>query len=189
MRKLAWFAFSFSFAVFVSQYFLPLGAMPAAAGACGALGLLAFALSRGNRRRAALLLGLGLAAGFLWNFGYDTLIFSGARELDGVETGVTASVVDFPVDQDYRTYVDVKLRRDGAVPLKARAYVYDGSAEDLRPGDTVTFTALFSTADGDHLLHLKGLFSLREKRQGHTRCELPRNDLHKLPPLPRPRDT
>lgn len=147
MRKLAWFAFSFSFAVFVSQYFLPLRFMPVAAGACGALGLLAFALLRGNRRRAALLLGLGLASGFLWNFGYDTLIFSGARELDGVETYVTASVVDFPVDQEYRTYVDVKLRREGAVPLKARAYVYDGSAEDLRPGDTVTFTALFSTAD------------------------------------------
>lgn len=111
------------------------------------MGLLLYALIGADRRRVAILAALGLAAGFLWDFGYDALIFSHARELDGEETTVTATVADFPVEREYGAYVDVRVRAGGRVPLMGRAYVYDDSADGLRPGDEIRFTAGFSTAD------------------------------------------
>lgn len=147
MRKLAWFAFSFAFGTFICRYFLPLRALPLTAVCVSAAGLFLYALLRGKRRPAALLAAFGLAAGLMWNYGYDTLILASARALDGTEATVNATVEDFPVERDYGAYVDVRVDAGGHVPLKGRAYIYDGSAEGLRPGDRLRFTASFSTAD------------------------------------------
>lgn len=147
MRKLAWVAFSFALGIFAAQYFLPVRVLPLAAGGVLGAGLVLYALIRSDKRRAAMLAAFGLAAGLLWDFGYDALIFSHARELDGATASVTATVADFPVETEYGAYVDVKVRAGGIVPLGGRVYVYDGSMDDLRPGDEVRFTAKISTAD------------------------------------------
>ncbi len=147
MRKLAWFAFSFAFGVFLCQYLVPVRLMPLLAGAAAVMGLLLYALIKSDWRRAAVIAGVGLAFGFAWCFGFDILVFSGARELDGIETGARAVALDFPVETDYGAYVDVKLSDTSARGLKARAYFYDDSADHLRPGDEISFMALFSTAD------------------------------------------
>lgn len=147
MRKLCIFSFSFALAVFLSQFFLPLRFLPLAAVSALALGLAGYAAAKPDRRKAALIAAFGMAAGFVWNFGYDTLVFSRAQELDGVQAAVTATVSDFPVEQSYGSYVDIRVQTDGPFSLKARAYIYDDSADGLRPGDKIRFTALFSTAD------------------------------------------
>lgn len=147
MRKLAWAAFSFALGVFAAQYFLPVRVLPLAAGGVMAAGLGLYALIRSDKRRAAMLAAFGLAAGLLWDFGYDALVFSHARALDGATASVTATVADFPAETEYGAYVDVKVRAGGIVPLGGRVYVYDGSMDDLKPGDEVRFTAKISTAD------------------------------------------
>ncbi len=147
MRKLCFFSFSFALAVFACQYFLPLSAMPVAAGAAAAIGLLAAAILKGKRRLGAFIVALGLAAGALYDFGYDKLIFSGALELDGRTMGFEATVTDFPVSTDYGEYVDIRIHRDRGQSLKARAYVFDGDVSDLRPGDEVRMRADIRRAD------------------------------------------
>ena len=147
MRKLAWFAFSFAAATAACQYLVPLRLMPLAAVAALGVGLAVYAALRREWRRVAIIASLGLAAGFIWSFGYDTLFFSHARDLDGVEAEITATVTDFPVARTYGAYVDIKIDADSGPALKARAYVFDGSADALRPGDRVRMTASLSTAD------------------------------------------
>ena len=51
---------------------------------------------RQTTRLRILLVTLGLAAGFFWNFGYDLLFVAPAEELDGQTATVTAAVCDFP---------------------------------------------------------------------------------------------
>lgn len=147
MRKLCVFSFSFALAVALCQYLLPLRFMPLAAVIALALGLAVYAVLRSDKRRAAILVSLGLSLGFVWNFGYDTIFFSHARELDGRKLEITATVTDFPVERNYGAYVDIKIDSVEGPSLKARAYVYDDSADFLRPGDKVRMTASLSTAD------------------------------------------
>ncbi len=147
MRKLAWFAFSFSFGVFLCQYLVPVRLRLLLAGAAALLGLILYALLRGGGRRAAVVAGVGLALGFAWCFGFDTLIFSGARAMDGATAQVRAEVLDFPVETDRGSYVDVRLSDSAAHGLKARAYFYEDETDGLRPGDEVAFEALFSASD------------------------------------------
>ena len=70
MRKLAWFALSFSAAVLLACYWIPLGALPWLALLCGGGGGLCLLLGKGDRRTRGLLLTLGLAAGLLWFWGW-----------------------------------------------------------------------------------------------------------------------
>lgn len=146
MRKLCIFSFSFALAVLLCQYVMPLKFMPLSAAVSLAMGLLGYAVIKGNRRLAAIIAGAGLAVGFLWNYGYDTLVFSRARQLDGAVTSFEATVSDFPVEMYYGSYVDIKIDSDGP-DLKARAYVFDDTADALRPGDRVRMTAELTTAD------------------------------------------
>ncbi len=147
MRKLCVFSFSFALAVALCQYLIPLRLMPLAAVVALALGLLVYAVLRTDRRRAAILVSLGLSLGFIWSFGYDTVFFSHARDLDGREMEITATVTDFPAAREYGAYVDIKIDSDAGPKLKARAYVLDDSANSLRPGDRVRLTTTLSTAD------------------------------------------
>ncbi len=148
MRKLAWFAFSFGLGAFACQTVLPLRFMPLAAVLCAALGLVFYGVPRRDwHRRAAILVGMGLALGIGWSFGYETVFFSGARALDGVEKTAEARVLDFPAATDYGYTVDVKVTGEGRFPLKTRVYFYDGSPAELRPGDEIRFTGKFSAAD------------------------------------------
>lgn len=147
MRKLCFFSFSFALAVFACQYFLEPNWELAAAG--GALALMAVAAIsvRGARRLGAVIAAAGVAAGCLYNFGYDRLIFSSALELDGVTEEFTAKVADFPVATDYGSYVDIRIDADRGPDLKARAYVFDDAADKLRPGDVIRMTADLGRAD------------------------------------------
>ncbi len=147
MRKLCVFSFSFALAIFACQYFLPLSAMPIAAGAAAITGILAAVILKGKRRLGAAIAAIGLVAGFLYDFGYDTLIFSGALRLDGRTMAFDATVADFPVSTDYGAYVDIRIHPDKGPALKARAYVFDEDASSLRPGDRVRMRADISRAD------------------------------------------
>ncbi len=144
MRKFAWFAFSFCAAVFFALCFLPGRVLPLAAVIAGLAGVAAYLLARGDAKIAAAIAALGVFAGFLWDFGFDRLILAGARELDGTERQLEATVTDFPETDGRATTVELRLDIPEAWDLRAKAYVYDGSADGLRPGDRIRVEALFS---------------------------------------------
>lgn len=147
MRKLCWFSFSFALAALLCVYLLPVRFTLLCGTAALGLGLVLYAALPERIRRAALLTGLGLAAGFAWFFGYDAVLFSQARGLEGGERQASAVVWDFPVETDYGSWVDVKVDAGGPFSVLTRAYFFDDPTEDLRPGDKITFSASFGRAD------------------------------------------
>ncbi|MGM9521667.1 MAG: DNA internalization-related competence protein ComEC/Rec2 [Oscillospiraceae bacterium] len=146
MRKLALFAFGFAFSIFFAQYLLPESWLLAAGAVSLALGIFCFVFKRDVRTKAVLC-AVGIAAGFFWIFGYNEIFFSPAEKIDGETLEVTAEVREFPQVTDYGAYLDVRIILDGAPDLKTRVYVFSDELNTCIPGDKITFTADFSTAD------------------------------------------
>ncbi|MBQ7778774.1 MAG: DNA internalization-related competence protein ComEC/Rec2 [Oscillibacter sp.] len=133
MRKLAYFAFSFSAAIFLAQYLLAyeslLRAMAAAlAAACGALFL------PDAWRRRLLLIGVGASLAFGYNWLYTRQVQLPAERLADTDAVVTMILQDYAVAGAYGGKVTVKIE---GVPGKAVYYGDDGML-DLRPGQTLT---------------------------------------------------
>ncbi len=138
-------ALSFSAAVFLAEYLLPLGLWLPAGAVCALLSLAALMLY-GDRRRRALLIALGLAAGFFWTRGYDAVFFSPARGLDGRTVEVTADVTDWPRQTEYGASVRVRVRLPGAADQNAALYL-DEKGMTLAPGDRIYTIAACRLAD------------------------------------------
>lgn len=139
MRKLATFAILFAAAIFAAVYVLPQGWLLYAALACGLLSTVGFLFKGDNRLRAALI-AFGLASGFLWTWGHDTIFFAPARLLDGQTRQITATVSDWPRATDYGTTLQVSLHLPGSPDIKANLHA-DGDYTALKPGDTLSCTA------------------------------------------------
>ena len=151
MRKLAWFAGTFSAAVFLAVYLLPEGLLLPAGAACALAALLGLLL-RGDRRRRMMLACLGLAAGLAWTGTYGQLTHAPAQALAGTEGTISATAADWPRETAYGSSVLVYLRPEEGLPISTRLYLDDPSP-DLRPGDTLTVPAELRLADtiaGEH---------------------------------------
>lgn len=160
MRKLAWFALSFSAAVLLACYWIPLGALPWLALLCGGGGGLCLLLGKGDKRTRGLLLTLGLAAGLLWFWGWTALFYAPGAARAGTEGTLTATVLEEPEETDFGIRVEVEADCD--VPVRTLLYAgteYGG----LRPGDRITGIARFQAADyrqGENVTYYtsKGIF-------------------------------
>ena len=146
MRKLAWFAVSFSGAVFLAVYLLP-ETILVPAGALCALAALAGLLLRGKARLRMLLVCFGLAAGLCWTGAYSGVVRAPALRLSGTEATVAAEVADWPQESSYSTSVLGKVFPESGGSVKALLYLDGEEAMDLRPGDQLTLTAAFRMAD------------------------------------------
>ncbi|MBQ3404207.1 MAG: DUF4131 domain-containing protein, partial [Oscillospiraceae bacterium] len=148
MRKLAWFAFSFSLAAAVFAYLIPTHFLLPAAAVCGA-GAGAILITRSKKRQVFLAL-IGLAAGFLWCFAYYQLFYCPAEELEGSTCRVQAYVTDYPEEMSYGTRLSLRvINTDGGPGISTRLYAYGGDSPELDsfiPGDKIEFTAEFSLA-------------------------------------------
>ena len=159
MRRLAFFAFAASGAIFVSQYVLPVAWQLYAAVVSLVMALASVLITPAGVRRRSVLIALGLLAGFVWNWGYSRLWTASSQEIDGTTSRVVGTVDDFPVVEDYGAWVDIRVDT-GSAKLKTRAYVFSHEMDTLLPGDTVEFTAEFSTADqmdGEHVTYFTSL--------------------------------
>ncbi len=145
MRKLATAALSFSAAVLLAQYLLQTRWLLFVGAGCVLFALTGL-MFRQTARLRILLVTLGLAAGFFWNFGYDLLFVAPAEELDGQTATVTAVVCDFPEKTDYGCKVSLSVDAGGVSGAKTLLFVFDDTALDLQPGDIVNLTARFSAA-------------------------------------------
>lgn len=135
MRKLAWFAGSFSVAVFLSNYILPQSLWLIVGAVCLGAFLVSLLAFRQARRVLAGLICAGAAAGFFWTAAYDALFFQPARELDDQTIRLTGTVRDYPQERDYGWSVPLDTQWG-----KVLLYL-DEQGEPLRPGDEIEMVA------------------------------------------------
>ena len=141
MRKLCWFALPFCAAAFAACLGLP---FPLFIGlAFAALGLLAGCL----KRLPVCLACLGIAVGLLWFQGYTSLFRAPALELAGQTADFSATVTSFPRETSIGGYrVEAQLHLPGPAEPKIILFA-DPSGKDLLPGDHISGTARFRSAD------------------------------------------
>jgi competence protein ComEC len=145
MRKLATAALSFSAAVFMSQYLVPASWLVICCIVFAALALIGL-FFKGDTRLQILLICLGLSAGFIWLYAYTSVYLKPAEKLNGMTETVTAVVCSEPFATDYGSKALVKVDIDGASAVKTQIYTF-GGVPDIKPGNTVRFTAAFRIAD------------------------------------------
>ena len=135
MRTLAFFCLSFASAIFAAQYLLPLWLLPLAAVGFALLAVLWALALRGYRRRGALLIGFGLAAGLLFDLSYAQLVQSPFEALAGSRETLTLELADYPIETEYGSRAEVRILGRG---LHGKA-VYYGDREllALSPGARV----------------------------------------------------
>ena len=146
MRKLCSFAIPCAAAIFAAVYLLPETLLLPAAGICTLAALLGLLL-RGDPRLRAVLLTLGLAAGFLWTAGYDLIFYAPARWLAGTEGTFTATVTDYPAPTRYGSSVQADLHTGRGPDVGIILYASQEEYGALRPGDRITFPAQLRLAD------------------------------------------
>ncbi len=141
MRKLCYLALPFCAAVFAACLGLP---VPILIGlTVAALGLLI-----GFRKRLPICLTcLGVAVGLLWFQGYSALFRAPALELAGQTADYSATVTSFPQETASGSFrVEVRLHLPGAPDPKIILFT-DPSGKDLFPGDQISGTARFRSAN------------------------------------------
>lgn len=176
MRKLCSFAIPCAAAIFAAVYLLPETLLLPAAGIC-ALAALPGLLLRGDPRLRAVLLALGLAAGFLWTAGYDLIFYAPARWLAGTEGTFTATVTDYPAPTRYGSSVQADLHTGRGPDVGIILYASQEEYGALRPGDRITFPAQLRLADTSYgeetdYYRSRGIF-LIANAQGGPQVERP----------------
>ncbi len=140
MRKLAVFAFSFSAAIILTKYAIPIEWLILFAGIFALIGLLALLL-RDKKRLFAMLMAFGLCAGFLWSLAYSNVFIKPYTYLDGQTTEFTAEVSDYPQETPYGVSVYVKIKSEKS-KFAAKTLLYaDKNAISLVPGDIIKANA------------------------------------------------
>ena len=159
MRRLAIAALSFSAAVFLACYALPLSALFWAALLFAALGL----VLRQRRERwlhGFVLAAFSVAVGFGWFLLYAHFTVKAAEALVGETLPVRAVVVSWPQNYESYTRLDVRLETEG---LTVMLYDNDKLLSDSEPGETIELNIRFRAADtlyGEryHGYHARGVF-------------------------------
>lgn len=165
MRKLAIFAGSFSFGIFLAQYLLPIEWLLPAAFLCLLLGCGALLLPWEWRRR-----GVAVGAALALALGYDWLYIRQVQRpmevLADQEKPVVMALCDYAVPTSYGAKATVKL---AGLPLGKAVYYGGEELLDLRPGQTVTDLVRFQSAarirdDDVTTFTSKGVFLLAYQR-------------------------
>lgn len=179
MRVLAIFAASYSCAAFLAVYAgLERTLVPLGLGCALVVGLIILGKNHfGRKGKAAALCAAGMAAGFLWTFGYQQLFVEPARVLDKQTIRMTAQVVQWPEEseQGYSVLVRAQLPDGGA----ADTLLYtDEQGAELQPGDQIESVVRCRFADrtfsGEEITYYtaKGVF-LRGVAYGTLSVERP----------------
>ncbi len=149
MRKLATAALSFSSAVYLAHFLLPMGYWLYGAAAFFLLSVALGAFLKGDMRLRGLLITLSACLGLLICLGSYKIRNAPAAELTDWEGKISAEVTDFPrefPDYGYST-VEVRLKTEGLPGLKTKLYSYDYSISSFSPGDMISTVGRFRAAD------------------------------------------
>lgn len=193
MRKLCWWASSFSLAVLLSVYLLPEAFLFPAGIFCLLSSLLAL-LFQGNSQKRLALATLGLAAGFLWTGCYGLLDRTPARELVGeTAQNYTFEISDFPRETSRGASLSAKLQMEGLPAAKVQLYT-GSEALTFHPGDIVSGSVRLAASDflrgesvdyyqakGIYLLgYTRGALTLQERPSAIPLCHFPQYAAHAL---------
>ena len=146
MRRLAWAAGAFSAAIFAANY-LPAGGWLFPSAALLLLMGLALALLRRRWLRAAVIALVSAAVGLGCYALHDQIVSAPARELAGQTREFTATVLDYPEIYDDYTRTEIRLKTDGAPPLKAILYDRSDEMKPAKPGEELQGYARLSAAE------------------------------------------
>lgn len=155
MRRLAWAAGAFSAAIFAANY-LPAGPWPLPAAALLFLLGLGLLVLRRKWLHAAVISCIAAACGLGCFALHAQLTSVPAAKLAGENREFTAVVLEYPDIYDTYTRAEIRLKTDGAPPLKTLLYDRDGVLQDARPGDTLSGIAGLSAADSRYGRHYGG---------------------------------
>lgn len=149
IRKLATAAMSFSGAVYLAHYLLPVAAWLYAAGLCLAAALALGIFLRGDKRLRALLICLGVCAGFLSSAAGYALKNAPAAGLADFDGEVCAEITDFP--REYAEYgyssIPISIKLEDSPKISAVLYSYDYDISALTPGDIIKARVSLRPAD------------------------------------------
>lgn len=179
MRTLAIFAASYSVAVLIAVYAKLWESLLLLGVGSVVLCLLALLSRRWSGRcgTMAALSAAGLAAGFLWTLGYQSIFVSPARALDQQTVYLTAQVVQWPQEEERDYSVLVRADTPSGRQVDTLLYVDEQGAQ-LCPGDRIGSVVHCRFADrtfaGEEITYYtaKGVF-LRGTAYGELSVERP----------------
>ena len=134
MRKLMLFAIGFALACVVGVYFISGYRLLILAAVCLVASIPLFCVRFRSTKIIAMLLA-GCMAGFVWNWGFDSLYLSDARNYDGKTVQTQIEITEYCYDTDYG------VASDGKITLAGHTYrvkVYLPEYTSIKPGDRVT---------------------------------------------------
>lgn len=132
MRRLAYFAASFSAGIFLAQYLLPYEWLLPGMAAALAIAVCALFLPAKARQRL-LLIGVGLSLAFGYNWLYVRQVQRPMEQLAGTDVMAVMTLQEYAAATDYGAKVTVKLEG-----LPGKVVYYGGEALlELRPGQKV----------------------------------------------------
>lgn len=132
MRILATFCFAFAAGTFGAQYLLPHWLLPYAAAGFAVLGALWALALRGDWRRRALLVSIGLSLALVYDWAYVRHVQQPFEALAGTTDTLTLELADYPTPTEYGSRAEVYLLDRG---LHGKAVYYGGEElSELEPG-------------------------------------------------------
>lgn len=134
MRKLMWFAIGFTAACaagiyLISDHWLLLLALFCLAS------VIALAFMKTKIAKIAMVVLIGVTAGFSWLWCFDTFYISTARNYDGEKVTLSVTVTDYSYETQYGVAAEGQIQLVGKT-YKTRVYV--AGDESLSPGDVVS---------------------------------------------------
>jgi len=144
MRKLALFVLGFTAAILLSQYLLSGTAELIVAGVSAVAALVLFFI-KSKPAAMARIIAFGIAVGAVWNYSYDHFYFEHSEALDGYSGEVNAIAVDYPVETEYGSKLEIKIHFERKPSVNAILYCFS-SVPELAPGDIICFEGNFKLA-------------------------------------------
>lgn len=146
MRKLAVAAFSFSIAIFLSNYLLPQGSILLSAVLCAVVGSV-FLILRHRRLLAPTIALIAAAAGFLVFAVHYDLTVEKAHELAGEHRTVSFQVISSPTLYETYSGLETRVISDDIPHLRCIVYGSRGDFSDISSGDLISAEVKLSAAD------------------------------------------
>ncbi len=146
MRKLVIFTLAFTVACLLYNYITSVTVLAILFSIVIITSICIISFDTYNRNKAILLC-IGFVFGIIYCQVFYLLNISPIMKYNDSTVDFTAEVINFPTERDSGISLDDKTNNEAILPVKMRLYIYDGSADNLKPGDKISFTAQVSVSN------------------------------------------
>ncbi len=145
MRKLAIACFSFSAAIFASNYILPAAVLPFFSAVLILLGVY-FVVRPSKFLRGITISVFALALGFGVFYAHYQNTVVKVEKLAGLTLDINAKLISYPLSYDDYCRAEIKLKTEGLPEFKAILYDNSMALANAEPGDRLSFKGKLSSA-------------------------------------------